>query len=62
MKDVILNPDADYVKIITDGITKKDGHCPCKVGMLAENMCPCDEFIETKNCHCKLYLRTDVHV
>ena len=48
-------PLTQYNKII-NGLMKKNGHCPCKVGELEKNLCPCNEFIETKVCHCKLFI------
>jgi len=51
-----INPDTEYVKKILEGLQRKNGHCPCKVGELEKNLCPCHEFIETKVCHCKLFV------
>lgn len=54
-----INPDIEYVKKIINGLEKKDGHCPCKIGTLEKNLCPCNEFVETGVCHCKLFIPND---
>lgn len=56
MKGFRLNPNKEYVMKIIEGTLKKDGHCPCKVSRDDSNLCPCDEFIKEKVCHCKLFL------
>lgn len=56
MEGYRLNPDMEYVNRIIKGLAKKDGHCPCKVGNLEENLCPCNEFVSTGVCHCKLFI------
>lgn len=61
---VRLNENIEIVKRIREGLEKKDGYCPCKVGKLPENKCMCEEFrnqIKDENyegyCHCKLYYK-----
>ncbi len=61
---VIFNPDEEIVKSIKEGLAKKDGFCPCKIGRLPENKCMCQEFksqIADENfygqCHCGLYIK-----
>lgn len=56
MKGYRLNKDIDYVKKIIQGIEKKEGHCPCRINVDDTTLCPCDEFIETGICKCKLFL------
>ena len=56
MKKFRLNPDKKYVSLIIDGIHKKEGHCPCRVNTDETTLCPCDEFIETGICKCKLFI------
>jgi ferredoxin-thioredoxin reductase catalytic chain len=51
-KDFILNPDADHVKMIADGVLKKEQKCglklcPCRLGDGSpekdlELICPCN--------------------
>jgi len=57
MQNIRLNPDIKHVDLIIKGLQKKDGFCPCKVGKLPENLCPCNELIETQHCHCKLFIK-----
>ena len=45
-----LNRDKNHVRMIIEGIKKKDGYCPCRVQKIPENICCCTDFIE--NCHC----------
>lgn len=59
-----LNEDKEVVKRIQEGLKKKDGYCPCKVGKLPENKCMCEEFksqIADEKfegyCHCGLYYK-----
>jgi len=56
MKNYRLNPDKKYVNLIVEGIHKKDGHCPCRLNVDETTLCPCDEFIETSICKCKLFI------
>lgn len=56
MKGYIINPNKEVVSKIIDGIYKKNGHCPCRVKVDETTMCPCDEFVETGKCVCRLYL------
>lgn len=59
MKKFRINPDIDYVNIIIQGLEKKDGHCPCRVNVDETTLCPCDEFISSGICKCKLFIPTD---
>lgn len=61
---VVFNPDEEVVRQIKEGLEKKDGYCPCKLGKLPENKCMCEEFrnqIKDPDfegfCHCRLYLK-----
>lgn len=56
MKRYILNPNKEMVAKITEGIYKRNGHCPCRVKQDETTLCPCDDFIQNKNCVCKLYV------
>lgn len=56
MKKYRINPDRKYVDIIIDGLEKKEGHCPCRVQYDDTTLCPCDEFIKTGVCKCKLFI------
>ena len=59
MKGYRLNPDLDYVNKIIDGIEKKNGHCPCRLVADESTLCPCDEFIHSGECKCKLFIPID---
>ena len=41
---VKLNENKEIVEKIKEGLKKKDGFCPCKIGKLPENKCMCEEF------------------
>ena len=56
MKGFKINPDKKYVNIIMEGLQKKNGHCPCRLNEDDSTLCPCDEFINSKECKCKLYI------
>lgn len=57
MKGYRLNGDKEYVKKIIEGIYKKDGHCPCRVNVDDTTLCPCDEFVGTGVCKCRLFVK-----
>lgn len=59
MKGYRLNPDKEYVAKIIEGIEKKDGHCPCRIKMDKTTLCPCDEFVQTGDCKCRLFLKEE---
>lgn len=61
---VEFNPDTEVVKRVQEGLKRKDGYCPCKVGKKPENKCMCEEFRnQIKDpafegfCHCMLYYK-----
>lgn len=62
---ISFNPDKEIVKIIKEGLEKKGGFCPCKVGKSEDIKCMCKEFRDQINdpnfegfCHCKLYYKS----
>ncbi len=57
MRNYRLNPDKDYVMKIMEGIQKKNGHCPCQIKEDEETLCPCDAFVKTGHCCCKLFIK-----
>lgn len=59
MKGYKLNPNSEHVDLIIEGLKNKGGYCPCKVQKTIENMCPCDDFISTGKCCCKLYVKVE---
>ena len=56
MKGYRLNPDKEYVKIIIEGIYRKNGNCPCRVISDETTLCPCDEFTKEGICKCNLFV------
>jgi ferredoxin-thioredoxin reductase catalytic subunit len=63
MKNVKMNPNIEHCIAIMEGIIKKNGLCPCRVQLTEESketdLCPCNEFMETSHCHCKLYVKIE---
>lgn len=62
---VRLNEDADIVATIKEGLKKKGGYCPCRMGTAEEYKCICKEFREQiadpdfeGYCHCMLYYKS----
>ena len=62
---VRYNEDKEIVKMIQEGLEKKGGYCPCKVGKEPENKCMCKEFRDQIKdpdfegyCHCRLYYKS----
>lgn len=62
---VRYNEDEKIVKMIKEGLEKKAGYCPCKLGTLDENKCMCQEFKAQiadpefeGYCHCRLYYKS----
>ena len=39
MGKVTLNPDAEVVKTVKEGLKAKDGYCPCRLAKTPENKC-----------------------
>lgn len=62
---VRFNEDEKIVKLIKDGLKKKDGYCPCRIEKTDEFKCICKEFREQiadpdfeGYCHCRLYYKS----
>ena len=62
---ISLNPDAEIVAAVKEGLAKKDGYCPCRYGKAEEFKCMCKEFREQIAdpdfegfCHCLLYYKS----
>ena len=60
-----LNPDAEVVKTVKDGLMHTGGYCPCRIERTEENKCMCKEFKAQVNdpdfegyCHCMLYYKS----
>ena len=59
-----LNPDAEIVKTVKEGLKQTGGYCPCRRERTPETKCMCKEFrdqIADENyegfCHCMLYYK-----
>ena len=62
---VTLNPDAEIVKTVREGLKQTGGYCPCRRERTEENKCMCREFREQMQdpsfegfCHCMLYYKS----
>ena len=60
-----LNQDQEIVKTIKEGLKKKGGYCPCRLGKKEEYKCMCEEFKAQiadpefeGYCHCLLYYKS----
>ena len=60
-----LNPNAEIVAVVKQGLEQRGGYCPCRMEMTEENKCMCEEFrqqIADPNfegfCHCMLYYKS----
>lgn len=59
-----VNLNEDNLEVIANGLVRnyiKYGflYCPCKLQRIPENICPCKEFRETKECHCGLFVKKE---
>jgi len=59
---ITLNPDAETVKLVKEGLKRTGGYCPCRLQKTPETKCMCQEFRDQINdptfegyCHCMLY-------
>lgn len=62
---ITLNPDAETVRIVKEGLKAKGGYCPCRLEKTEDNKCMCREFREQIAdpefegfCHCMLYYKS----
>ncbi|MGN0635888.1 MAG: ferredoxin-thioredoxin reductase catalytic domain-containing protein [Acutalibacteraceae bacterium] len=63
---ITLNPDAQIVQTVREGLRQRDGYCPCRREKTPENKCMCKEFREQIAdptfegfCHCMLYYKSN---
>lgn len=59
---ITLNPDAEVVKTIKEGLARTGGYCPCRRTQNEDTKCMCKEFRDQCAdpefegfCHCLLY-------
>ena len=64
MAKIMLNPDAEVVRAVKDGLKQTGGYCPCRILRTEENKCICEEFRRQMEdpdfegfCHCMLYYK-----
>ena len=62
MKGYRINPNKEHANLIIEGLLEKEGYCPCKIQKTEENKCPCNDFLNTGKCCCKLWVKDDKHV
>lgn len=62
---VTLNPDAEMVRTIREGLKRTGGYCPCRIQHTEETRCICQEFRRQMAdpefegyCHCMLYYKS----
>ena len=62
---VTLNPDAEVVKTVKDGLERPGGYGPCRLQRTPETKCMCKEFRDQIKdpkfegfCHCLLYYKS----
>ena len=55
-----LSDDLEHVSKIRAGLQRNknkygEKYCPCRLDHIEDTICPCKEYRESGNCHCKLY-------
>lgn len=62
---VSLNPDAELVRTVREGLKQSGGYCPCRREKTEETKCMCAEFKAQLQdpefegyCHCMLYFKS----
>lgn len=65
MAKITLNPDAETVKTVKEGLLRTGGYCPCRLQRTPETKCMCEEFKQQVQdpdfegfCHCMLYYKS----
>ena len=60
-----LNPNAEIVQTVKDGLARTGGYCPCRLERTEANKCICEEFRAQMAdpdfegyCHCMLYYKS----
>lgn len=62
---ITLNPDAEVVRTVREGLQHTGGYCPCRLERTEATRCMCQEFREQIEdpdfegyCHCLLYYKS----
>lgn len=63
---ITLNPDAEVVRTVKEGLLRTGGYCPCVLERSEDTRCMCKEFREQIQdpqfegfCHCMLYYKSN---
>ena len=63
---ITLNPDADIVAAVKEGLKRTGGYCPCRREIKDEYKCMCEQFRAQLAdpsfegyCHCMLYYKSN---
>lgn len=59
---VKVNDDKELVTEIRKKLAESNGYCPCKLVKTEDTKCMCKEFLEqgVGECHCGLYIKTEM--
>ncbi|MDR2889559.1 MAG: hypothetical protein LBV33_06950 [Lachnospiraceae bacterium] len=60
MKGFRLNEDQEHVAKIMSALHKAAGHCPCRMSKDETTLCPCDDFVDSGLCKCKLFVERSI--
>ena len=62
---ISLNPDAEVVRTVREGLERTGGYCPCRLERTEATKCMCREFRDQVAdpdfegfCHCMLYYKS----
>jgi ferredoxin-thioredoxin reductase catalytic subunit len=62
---VSLNPNAEIVAVVKEGLKRTGGYCPCRREQTEDTKCICKEFRQQMAdpefegfCHCMLYYKS----
>ena len=57
----VLNPDGLFVKGLKKRIKDNNGYCPCKIGKISTNKCPCDDYTKGGYCECGMFINIPIY-
>lgn len=58
MFKIVINPDKEYYKKITQAVKDNNNYCPCLIETNENTLCMCKDFREQNTegfCHCKRF-------
>lgn len=60
---IVATEDKEHAAEVRAALSKNDGYCPCKLEHIPENLCMCQDFLETvpagQYCGCGLYFKKE---